>query len=48
MATLYRTPSYFLERVGLGSLDDLPPLAPYLPEAAQLEAETASGPWSPG
>ncbi|HEU4489822.1 MAG TPA: SMC-Scp complex subunit ScpB [Jiangellales bacterium] len=47
-ATLYRTTSYFLERVGLGSLDDLPPLAPYLPEAAQLEAETASGPWSPG
>jgi segregation and condensation protein B len=47
-ATLYRTTSYFLERVGLGSLDDLPPLAPYLPEAAQVEAETASGPGSPG
>jgi segregation and condensation protein B len=47
-ATLYRTTSYFLERVGLGSLDDLPPLAPYLPEAAQVEAETTAGPGSPG
>lgn len=31
-ALLYRTSSYFLERLGLRSLDDLPPLAPYLPE----------------
>ncbi|HIZ37273.1 MAG TPA: SMC-Scp complex subunit ScpB [Candidatus Ruania gallistercoris] len=31
-ATLYRTTSYFLERLGLRSLDDLPPLAPYLPD----------------
>ncbi|RKS77875.1 segregation and condensation protein B [Motilibacter peucedani] len=31
-ATLYRTTTYFLERLGLQSLDDLPPLAPYLPE----------------
>jgi len=46
-ATLYRTTAYFLERLGLGSLDDLPPLAPFLPEAAQVEAETASGPGSP-
>jgi segregation and condensation protein B len=46
-ATLYRTTAYFLERLGLGSLDDLPPLAPYLPEAAQVEAETASGPGGP-
>jgi len=45
-ATLYRTTAYFLERLGLGSLDDLPPLAPFLPEAAQVEAETASGPGS--
>ena len=29
---LYRTTSYFLERLGLTSLEDLPPLAPYLPE----------------
>jgi segregation and condensation protein B len=46
-ATLYRTTAYFLERLGLGSLDDLPPLAPYLPEAAQVEAETTSGPGGP-
>ncbi|WP_298324416.1 SMC-Scp complex subunit ScpB [Haloactinopolyspora sp.] len=32
-ATLYRTTSYFLERLGMSSLDDLPPLAPYLPDA---------------
>ena len=30
-ATLYRTTSYFLERMGMQSLDDLPELAPYLP-----------------
>ncbi len=34
-AILYRTTAHFLERLGLRSLDDLPPLAPYLP---QLEA----------
>lgn len=31
-AALYGTTPYFLERLGLASLDDLPPLAPYLPE----------------
>ncbi|WP_432492162.1 SMC-Scp complex subunit ScpB [Kineococcus gypseus] len=31
-ATLYRTTEEFLQRTGLGSLDDLPPLAPFLPE----------------
>jgi segregation and condensation protein B len=31
-AVLYRTTGYFLERMGLASLDELPPLAPYLPE----------------
>jgi segregation and condensation protein B len=31
-ATLYRTTGYFLERLGLTSLDELPELAPYLPE----------------
>lgn len=30
-AILYRTTSYFLERIGLPSLDDLPDLAPFLP-----------------
>lgn len=29
---LYRTTSYFLERLGLNSIDDLPDLAPFLPE----------------
>ena len=31
-AALYGTTPYFLERLGLSSLDDLPPLAPHLPE----------------
>jgi segregation and condensation protein B len=31
-AVLYGTTGYFLERMGLGSLDEMPPLAPYLPE----------------
>jgi segregation and condensation protein B len=36
-AVLYRTTSYFLERIGVASLADLPDLAPYLPEMADLE-----------
>jgi segregation and condensation protein B len=35
-AHLYRTTSYFLERLGLRSLDELPELAPLLPEIAAL------------
>jgi segregation and condensation protein B len=31
-AILYRTTAYFLERLGLATLDDLPELAPFLPE----------------
>jgi segregation and condensation protein B len=31
-AILYRTTAYFLERLGLASLDALPDLAPFLPE----------------
>lgn len=31
-AHLYRTTGYFLERLGLRDLDDLPELAPYLPD----------------
>lgn len=38
-AHLYRTTGYFLERLGIRSLDDLPELAPYLPEIDDLEAE---------
>jgi len=36
-ATLYRTTSFFLERIGVTSLDDLPELAPYLPEMSDME-----------
>ena len=36
-ATLYRTTSYFLERIGLTSVDDLPELAPFLPEMGDLD-----------
>jgi segregation and condensation protein B len=35
--TLYRTTSLLLEKLGLSSLDELPPLAPMLPELAELE-----------
>lgn len=41
-ATLYGTTSYFLERLGLQSLDELPALAPYLPEVDLLD-EIAEG-----
>ncbi len=36
-AVLYETTGYFLERMGLASLDELPPLAPYLPDFDTLE-----------
>ncbi|WP_238992413.1 SMC-Scp complex subunit ScpB [Jiangella ureilytica] len=36
-AILYRTTSYFLERLGMATLDELPPLAPYLPDADSIE-----------
>jgi len=46
-AALYRTTSYFLERIGVTGLDDLPELAPYLPEmddlADELEQVAAGG-----
>ncbi len=38
-ANLYRTSTYFLERIGITSLDDLPELAPYLPDMDDLEDE---------
>jgi len=38
-AVVFATTSYFLERMGLRSLDDLPALAPHLPDAEVLEAE---------
>ncbi|MBA3720561.1 MAG: SMC-Scp complex subunit ScpB [Nocardioidaceae bacterium] len=48
-AVLYRTSGYFLERMGLASVDELPELAPYLPaddETRELVAEL--GPRSNG
>jgi segregation and condensation protein B len=36
-AVLYRTTVYFLQRLGLQNLDDLPALAPYLPEVDALD-----------
>ena len=41
-AVVFATTSHFLERMGLRSLDDLPPLAPHLPEVDELEAELTS------
>ena len=38
-AVVFSTTSYFLERMGLRSLEDLPALAPHLPDAEVLEAE---------
>jgi segregation and condensation protein B len=36
-AILYRTSSYFLERMGLADLDELPDIAPLLPEMADMD-----------
>jgi segregation and condensation protein B len=36
--TLFRTTELFLERLGLGSVDDLPPLAPLLPDVDAIDA----------
>jgi len=40
-ARLFVTTAAFLEKMGLTSLDELPPIAPYLPDAVALEAELA-------
>jgi segregation and condensation protein B len=42
-AILYRTTHYFLERLGLRGLEELPDLAPFLPEADAVEAESQEG-----
>jgi segregation and condensation protein B len=39
-AILYRTTDYFLERLGLASLGELPELAPFLPEDIEDEQDT--------
>jgi segregation and condensation protein B len=36
-ATLYRTTSYFLERIGVTSLGELPELAPFLPDMEDVD-----------
>jgi segregation and condensation protein B len=36
-ATLYRTTSYFLERIGVSSIAELPELAPFLPDMDDME-----------
>ncbi|MGH3362399.1 MAG: SMC-Scp complex subunit ScpB [Nocardioides sp.] len=41
-ANLYRTTGYFLERIGVTSIDELPELAPYLPDMDDLEDELVS------
>jgi segregation and condensation protein B len=34
---MYRTTSHFLERMGIASLEELPPLAEHLPDLADLD-----------
>jgi segregation and condensation protein B len=41
-ALLYRTTPLFLERLGLTSVDDLPSLAPFLPDLESIEGELDS------
>ncbi|MFC5678176.1 SMC-Scp complex subunit ScpB [Aeromicrobium endophyticum] len=42
-AVLYRTTSYFLERMGLGSITELPDIAQHLPEMEDMEDEALAG-----
>jgi segregation and condensation protein B len=41
-ATLFRTTSYFLERLGLAGLGDLPELAPFLPDRLDDDLDPGS------
>lgn len=41
-ATLYRTSDLLLERLGLRSLDELPSLAPFLPDIGELDPDSPS------
>lgn len=41
-ANLYRTTSYFLERIGVTDITQLPELAPYLPDMADMEDDLAA------
>lgn len=40
-AVLYRTSSFFLERMGMSDLSELPEIAPFLPEIEDLEPSDA-------
>lgn len=42
-AILYRTTDFFLHRIGLTSLEELPALAPFLPELDALDELTTGG-----
>jgi segregation and condensation protein B len=42
-AVLYGTTPAFLEKLGIRSLEELPPLAPLLPDLAEMEAEQPEG-----
>ncbi|MEO9150933.1 MAG: SMC-Scp complex subunit ScpB [Lapillicoccus sp.] len=42
-AILYGTTPYFLQRMGLGTLDELPALAPFLPEVDALDELAETG-----
>jgi segregation and condensation protein B len=42
-ANLYRTTSYFLERIGVTSIDQLPELAPFVPDMDDLDLEEVGG-----
>ena len=41
-ATLYRTTGLLLERLGLASLDELPSLAPFLPDLGEFDTDPPS------
>ena len=41
-AILYRTTSYFLERMGMGNISELPDIAPLLPELGDMEDEVST------
>ena len=42
-ATLYRTTAYFLERIGVTSLEELPELAPLLPDLDDVDPDVHPG-----
>ena len=46
-AILYRTTSYFLERMGMGSIDELPDIAPLLPEIDDMDDDLNFGAATP-